>query len=146
MPDRRGSGDRVEATHDRLVQFRNDLVAHLGAVLDTERGLREILTCTGIEGDGASLRLEPRDQTPSWRSRAQRAAGGSSVRQLGFRRWAGVSVGLFAGLVPHAENSSLQEGCDGRGEKIPQVGDLNVGGMGRGELGDGHVSACRRRW
>ena len=33
----------------------------------------------------------------------------------------------------------MQEGCDGRGEKIPQIGDLNVGGMGRGELGDGHV-------
>lgn len=33
----------------------------------------------------------------------------------------------------------MQEGCDGRGEKIPQTGDPNVGGMGRGEPVDGHA-------
>lgn len=53
-------------------------------------------------------------------------------------------MGLFARLAPHAEDISLQEGCDGRGEKIPQIGDLNAGSMGRGELGDGEAPTLRQ--
>ena len=43
------------------------------------------------------------------------------------------------GALDKGRQCSLQEGCDGRGEKIPKIGDLNVGGMRRGELCDGHV-------
>ena len=60
--------------------------------------------------------------------------GGTRRHGLG-----GVNIGLVARLAPQARGRSLQEGCDGRGEKIPKIGDLNVGGMRRGELGDGHV-------
>ncbi|GGU26389.1 hypothetical protein GCM10010289_54610 [Streptomyces violascens] len=54
MPDRQGSDYRDEAGHDQLTQLRNDLVVGLGAVLDTERGLLEILTCTGSDGVACS--------------------------------------------------------------------------------------------
>lgn len=61
MPDRRGSDNRDEATHDQLVQFRNDLVAGLSTVLDTERGLLEVLMCTGSDRVGGSPRRDPLD-------------------------------------------------------------------------------------
>jgi len=55
MPGRQGPDDRDEAAiHEWLVQARDDGLACLGAVLDIEHGLQEIVTCTGAEGAGAS--------------------------------------------------------------------------------------------
>lgn len=56
-----------------------------------------------------------------------------------FCRLAVVFSDRFARLAPHVEDGTLREGCDRRGEKIPQTDDPNAAGMGRGGPGDGCV-------
>ncbi len=107
------------------------------------------MTVHALQAPGSGGRLHLRRGLGRPRLRASRRFGSRPASAAGTGRGASscpwtirVRRSITSGNAVRLNSAayvSLQEGYDGRGKKIPQIGDLNVGGMGRGELGDGHA-------